>query len=111
MAACRAMTLHFSGTVRRINFFAMDEMDLSFKRFDGSNSPIVTRAAFKSADAAIVLPYDPVRDRVLLVEQFRVGPYLRGASDCWSMEPIAGLIDAFETPKMRHTARLWKKGR
>ena len=82
-----------------LNFFAMDEMDLSFKRFDGSNSPVVTRAAFKSADAAIVLPYDPVRDRVLLVEQFRVGPYLRGASDCWSMEPIAGLIDAFETPQ------------
>ncbi|WP_438960811.1 NUDIX domain-containing protein [Nereida sp.] len=81
------------------NFFAMGEADLSFKRFDGSSSPVVTRAAFKSADAAIVLPYDPVRDRVLLVEQFRVGPYLRGASDCWSMEPIAGLIDAFETPQ------------
>jgi nudix-type nucleoside diphosphatase (YffH/AdpP family) len=92
------VTLHAERTPY-FNFFAMDEADLSFKRFDGSDSPVVTRAVFKSADAAIVLPYDPVRDRVLLVEQFRVGPYVRGASDCWSMEPIAGLIDAFETPQ------------
>jgi ADP-ribose pyrophosphatase len=38
----------------------------------------VNRAAFVSGDAVTVLPYDPVRDRVLLVEQFRAGPFARG---------------------------------
>ena len=58
----------------------------------------MTRAVFVSSDAAIVLPYDPVTDRVLLVEQFRAGPNIRGDRYPWCLEPIAGLIDAGETP-------------
>lgn len=81
------------------DFFAVEEYHLSFRRFDGSQSPIVKRAAFVSADAVTVLPYDPVRDRVLLVEQFRVAPYVRGDSQPWQLEPIAGRIDPFETPE------------
>ena len=79
-------------------FFAVEEHDVSFQKFDGTQSAVVTRAAFVSSDAAIVLPYDPVRDRVLLVEQFRAGPYIRGDRYPWCLEPIAGLIDAGETP-------------
>ena len=79
-------------------FFAVEEHDVSFQKFDGTHSPVVTRAVFVSSDAAIVLPYDPVTDRVLLVEQFRAGPYIRGDRYPWCLEPIAGLIDAGETP-------------
>ena len=79
-------------------FFAVEEHDVSFQKFDGTQSAVVTRAAFVSSDAAIVLPYDPVTDRVLLVEQFRAGPYIRGDRYPWCLEPIAGLIDAGETP-------------
>ena len=79
-------------------FFAVEEHDVSFQKFDGTYSPVVTRAVFVSSDAAIVLPYDPVTDRVLLVEQFRAGPYIRGDRYPWCLEPIAGLIDAGETP-------------
>lgn len=81
------------------NYFAIQEMDLSFPRFDGDTSPVVTRAAFVSGDAATVLPYDPVRDRVLVIEQFRFGPYLRGDPSPWSIEPVAGRIDPGETPE------------
>lgn len=80
------------------NFFAVAEYDLSFRRFDGRMSPVVNRAAFISGDAVTVLPYDPVRDRVLLVEQFRAGPFARGAQP-WQLEPIAGRIDPGETPE------------
>ena len=52
-------------------FFSVEEYDLSYKKFDGSHSEVVTRGALISSDAVIVLPYDPVSDRVLLVEQFR----------------------------------------
>lgn len=79
------------------HFFAVEEYDLSFQRFDGSASPVVTRAVFVSGDAVTVLPYDPVRDRVLVVEQFRSGPFARGDSQPWQIEAIAGRIDVGET--------------
>lgn len=78
-------------------FFSVAEDDLHFRRFDGSWSPEVKRAGFAMCDAVTVLPYDPVRDVVLLIEQFRFGPWLRGAQNCWSLEPVAGHIDPGET--------------
>ena len=81
------------------NFFSVEEYDLSFRRFDGTMSPVVNRATFISGDAVTVLPYDPVRDRVLLVEQFRAGPFARGDANPWQLEAIAGRIDPGETPE------------
>jgi nudix-type nucleoside diphosphatase (YffH/AdpP family) len=81
------------------NFFAVEEYDLRFRRFDGGMSPEVNRAVFISADAAVVLPYDPARDRVLLIEQFRMGPLARGDRQPWLLEAIAGRIDGGETPE------------
>lgn len=81
------------------NFFAVEEYDLRFRRFDGGMSQTVNRAVFISADAAVVLPYDPARDRVLLIEQFRMGPLARGDRQPWLLEAIAGRIDGGETPE------------
>ncbi len=81
------------------NFFAVEEFDLRFRRFDGGMSTEVNRAVFISADAAVVLPYDPARDRVLLIEQFRMGPLARGDRQPWLLEAIAGRIDGGETPE------------
>lgn len=82
-----------------VNFFSVEEYDLSFRRFEGGMGPVVNRAAFVSGDAVTVLPYDLTRDRVLLVEQFRTGPFARGDSNYWSLEAIAGRIDGSETPE------------
>ena len=81
------------------HFFAVEEYDLRFRRFDGSLSAPINRAAFVSGDAVTVLPYDPHRDRVLLVEQFRAGPFARGDLNPWLLEAIAGRIDPGETPE------------
>jgi nudix-type nucleoside diphosphatase (YffH/AdpP family) len=80
-------------------FFALQQAALSVPRFDGAESERVERAAFVGTDAAIVLPYDPKTDRVLLVEQFRFGPFVRADAYPWMMEPVAGRIDAGETPQ------------
>ena len=80
------------------NFFALDEITVRHDRFQGDAIEI-DRTVFFGTDAAILLPYDPVRDRVLLVEQFRVGPLARGDQSVWQLEPIAGLVDAGETPQ------------
>lgn len=81
------------------HFFSVEEADLRFRRFDGSFSPQVTRAGFVMGDAVSVLPYDPATDRVMVVEQFRFGPHLRGDPNPWCLEPVAGRIDPGETPE------------
>ena len=94
----KIVTSHANRTVYN-GFFSVKEYDLSFTKFDGSKSDVVTRSALISFDAVIVLPYDPVHDRVLLVEQFRAGPFARQEENPWCLEPIAGLIDHGETPE------------
>lgn len=84
--------------VRHRGFFALDELDLTHRRFDGDVQQI-TREVFLSTDATLVLPYDPARDQVVLVEQFRAGPFRRGEPVPWCLEPVAGLIDPGETPE------------
>ena len=80
-------------------FFSVEEHDLSYRKFNNQQSSILTRSALISSDAVIVLPYDPVNDRILLIEQFRSGPYVKGDKHPWVLEPIAGLIDEGETPE------------
>ena len=80
-------------------FFAVEEYDLRFRRFNGAMSPVVSRAVFISGDAVTVLPYDPVRDRVLLIEQFRAAVLARGDDQPWLLEAIAGRVDPGETPQ------------
>lgn len=80
-------------------FFALADYHLRFEQFDGQMSPPMDRAVFLGMDAAIVLPYDPVRDRVLLVEQIRMGPIGRGDKSVWQLEPVAGHLDPGESPE------------
>lgn len=80
-------------------FFAVDDLRLRHERFDGTMSDVLDRGILVAADAAIVLPYDPARDCVLLVEQVRMGPIGRGDPTQWQLEPIAGRVDPGETPE------------
>lgn len=80
-----------------IGYFRTDTQSLSYPQYDGTMGEEVTREVFLTGDAAIVLPYDVKRDRVLLVEQFRLGPFGRGDLHPWTLEPIAGRIDVGET--------------
>ena len=80
------------------SFFRFQEFAVDHQRFDRSRSPRLRRESFIGFDAVIVLPYDPVRDRVLLLEQLRIGPLLRHDPNPWMLEAVAGIIDARETP-------------
>jgi nudix-type nucleoside diphosphatase (YffH/AdpP family) len=80
-------------------YFALEEYELRHARFDGTMTPRLLRAVFRAPDAAMVLPYDPYRDRVLLVEQMRMGPLARGDRAVWQLEPVAGRLDPGETPQ------------
>ncbi|RME18246.1 MAG: NUDIX domain-containing protein [Alphaproteobacteria bacterium] len=80
-------------------YFGLADHDLTFRRFDGEMSAPVRRAGFLGGDAATVLPWDADLDAVLVVEQFRAGPFLRGDPRPWTLEPIAGRLDPGETPE------------
>jgi len=80
-------------------FFSFQSVTAHHRRFDGKMSDTLVREGFFGIDAAVVLPYDPGRDRVLLVEQARLGPRLRHDPNPWMLEPVAGIVDARETPQ------------
>lgn len=81
-----------------MNFFAVEENDLQFRRYDGQMSEVVNRGALHIGQVVAVLPYDPVRDCVLLVEQFRAAVMMSGNRAPWVWQPVAGLIDPGEAP-------------
>jgi ADP-ribose diphosphatase len=56
------------------------------------------REVFERGHAAAVLPYDPVRDQVVMVEQFRIGA-LDAPEGPWLLEIVAGIIAPGETPQ------------
>ncbi len=79
--------------------FQIDRYRLRYRRFDGAWSAPVLREVFERGHAAAVLPYDPVRDEVVLIEQFRPGPLAAGEASPWLVEIVAGIIDPGETPE------------
>lgn len=81
------------------HYFGMEEYRVRHRRHDGGQSPTLERAVFTSGDAVTVLPYDPKRDSVLLIEQFRAGPYARRDPRPWCLETVAGRSDRAEPPE------------
>lgn len=80
-------------------FFNFDTLHVALPRLEDGSRYEIIREVFGGTDAVIVLPYDPKTDQVLLVEQFRTGPFVRGNANPWIMEPVAGLVDPGETPE------------
>jgi nudix-type nucleoside diphosphatase (YffH/AdpP family) len=62
-------------------------------------SDLIDRAVFTSGDAITVLPFDPRAGTVLLIEQFRSGPWARRDPHPWSLETVAGRCDVTEPPE------------
>ena len=80
-------------------YFHVDKYTLSIRRHDGSVMGPFTREIFERGSAVVCLPYDPIRDEVVLIEQFRPGPFAAGETDCWCLEAVAGIIGSDETPE------------
>lgn len=78
-------------------FFAVEEHLIRHRRFDGGWSAELRRAVFASGDAVTVLPFDPGRRAVLLIEQFRPAAIARRDPSPWFLEPVAGRCDAGES--------------
>ncbi|MCC4309924.1 NUDIX domain-containing protein [Alcanivorax marinus] len=73
-------------------FFRVERLTLRHRHYQGGWGAPVKRELFVRPPAAAVLPYDPVRGEILLVEQFRVGA-LEWRDTPWCLELVAGLAD------------------
>ncbi len=79
-------------------FYSLSEYCLRFRQYDGQWSAEMTRELFQCRPACGVLLYDPDREEVVLLEQFRLGAFQRGKNP-WLIELVAGMIDFGETPE------------
>jgi ADP-ribose pyrophosphatase len=80
-------------------FFKMNRYRLRHSSFRGGWCDVMLRERIEQLAAVSVLLYDPALDRLVLVEQFRVG--LMGTVDPpWSLETVSGFCDrAQESPE------------
>ena len=80
-------------------FFKLNRYHLRHGSFDGGWCDAIIRERIEHLAAVSVLLFDPERDELVLVEQFRVG--LMGQADLpWSLETVSGFCDTdHETPE------------
>lgn len=78
--------------------FSVRRVTLQHRCFGGGWSAPLTREVFDRGDAVGVLPYDPVEDCLILIEQFRPGA-MRGYDSPWMLELVAGVVEAGESDR------------
>lgn len=76
-------------------YFQLEEYTLSHELFAGGQSPVFTRELFERGQVVALLPYDPVRRKVVLIEQFRVGA-IDDEESPWLLECVAGVVEEGE---------------
>ncbi|MEX5409533.1 ADP-ribose diphosphatase [Atlantibacter hermannii] len=77
-------------------FFSLDLYRFRHRLFNGEMSGEVRREIFERGHASVLLPFDPVRDEVVLIEQIRIAAY--DTSDTpWLLELVAGMIEPGES--------------
>jgi ADP-ribose pyrophosphatase len=78
-------------------FLRVDVFRFRHRLFSGEWSALRRYDVLRRGQAASIVLYDPDRESVVLVEQFRLPALLAGGSP-WQLETAAGLIDIGETP-------------
>jgi ADP-ribose pyrophosphatase len=77
-------------------YHRVDAYRLRHSLYRGGIGAEIHREVIDRGQAILVVPYDPVRDEIVLIEQFRMGPFVRGDQP-WSLEVVAGMVDDGET--------------
>lgn len=78
-------------------FFKIRKFELQHRLFAGGWSEPFTRELFVRGEAAAVFLYDPAKDKVVMIEQFRIGAIEEVSP--WLTEIVAGVIEEGETPR------------
>lgn len=77
-------------------FFSLTLYRFRHRLFNGEMSAEVKREIFERGHAAVLLPYDPLRDKVVLIEQLRIAA-VDSSNSPWLLEMVAGMIETGES--------------
>ena len=78
-------------------YMRLDIYKFRHRVFDRGWSDDISREVVERGHVVSVLPYDPVRDEVVLLEQFRIGAYTSPGMSPWQIECVAGIIEPHQT--------------
>ncbi|WP_430010112.1 NUDIX domain-containing protein [Methylophaga lonarensis] len=78
-------------------FFSLTTVTVSHTLYQGGWSEPLSRELFERGNCVAVLLYDPLRDEVVIIEQFRVGALQLNDERAWLLEIVAGAIEPGET--------------
>ena len=89
---------------RRSTLYRLEPGFLVQGRLFGAGVPTLRKTPkapklMERGEVAAVLPFDPVRKEVVLIEQFRVGAWSADWAQPWLVECVAGVVEAGETPE------------
>lgn len=76
-------------------YFAIDRYRLRFRLYNGGWSNVIDREIFERGQSVTLLPYDPILDQVVLIEQFRPGAInaINNKQSPWLIEIVAGVVE------------------
>lgn len=95
-------------TPRYDGFLSIYNYRLRHRLFNGGWSESIDREIMDRGDAVVVLPYDPITDELVVLEQFRVGA-LDNEQGPWLFEFVAGMYDADESAEQVATRELYEE--
>jgi ADP-ribose pyrophosphatase len=76
-------------------FLKLSRYQLKHTLYQGGWGQTLQRELLKRRNAVAVIPYDPISDKIILIEQFRIGALEEGDA-AWLTEIVAGEIEEGE---------------
>ena len=85
-------------------YLRLERLTLRTDTFAGGTSGALQREVLRAGPAVAILLYDPAPQKLILIEQFRVGAYVNQKvnqlASAWLLECVAGKIDEGETSEV-----------
>jgi len=79
-------------------FFSLNKYEFIHEKHNGEWTSVVEREVFSGAHVSTLLPYDPIKKEIILIQQFRAGVLSR-YDENYLLEIVAGIIDEGENPE------------
>ena len=76
-------------------FFSLNKYEFIHEKHNGEWTSAVEREVFSGAHVSTLLPYDPIKKEIILIQQFRAGVLSR-YDENYLLEIVAGIIDEGE---------------
>ena len=89
-------------------FFGANKYEFIHQKHNGDWTGTVEREIFTGSHVASLLPYDPYKQEIILIKQFRAGVLSRYDSD-YLYEIVAGIIDEKEKPEQTATRECFEE--